>query len=284
MKKIIYQITILIAIILIIVSCDKVKDVRDPNAEVIKGNRKVFVEDYTGHKCGNCPAAADTLKYLTKKYPGQVVALAIHAGFFANINASYPTDLRNPVSTAYDNVFGVSLAGNPNGLINRGGFGTGGFIKAYSTWEGEVAQMLSKPAKFEIKIRNTFTTSNNNLNTSITVKSLTNNAGIYKLVVLLSEDSIIAEQLDYRLPSGSQLIPDYEFSHVLREAVNSTWGDPVFVSGAVTNDSTVKAFPNYLINSAYNAAKCHIIAYVYDADPNSPTYYEILQVEEAHVK
>ncbi|MBK8366179.1 MAG: Omp28 family outer membrane lipoprotein [Bacteroidetes bacterium] len=284
MKKIIYQISILIAITIMIVSCDKVKDVRDPNAEAIKGNRKVFVEDYTGHKCGNCPAAADTLKYLTKKYPGQVVALAIHAGFFANINASYPTDLRNPVSTAYDNVFGVSLAGNPNGLINRGGFGTGGFIKAYSTWEGEVAQMLSRPAKFEIKIRNTFTTSNNNLNTSITVKSLTNNAGIYKLVVLLSEDSIIAEQLDYRLPSGSQLIPDYEFNHVLREAVNSSFGDPIFTSGAVANDSAVKAFPNYSINSAYNASKCHIIAYVYDADPNSPTYYEVLQVEEAHVK
>ncbi len=267
-----------------IVSCDKVKDVRDPNAEAIKGNRKVFVEDYTGHKCGNCPAAADTLKYLTKKYPGQVVALAIHAGFFANINATYPTDLRNPVSTAYDNTFGVSLAGNPNGLINRSGFGSANFIKAYTTWEGDVAQMLSRPAKFEIKIRNTFTTSNNNLNTSITVKSLTNNAGIYKLVVLLSEDSIIAEQLDYRLPSGSQLIPDYEFNHVLREAVNSSFGDPIFTSGAVANDSTVKAFPNYAINSAYNASKCHIIAYVYDADPNSPTYYEVLQVEEAHVK
>ena len=213
-----------------------------------------------------------------------MVGLAIHAGFFANINAAYPTDLRNAVSTAYDNLFGVSLAGNPNGLINRSGYGTGGFIKAYSTWEGEVAQMLSRPAKFEIKIRNTFSASNNNLNSSVTVKSLTNNTGIYKLVVLLSEDSIIAEQLDYRLPSGSQLIPDYEFSHVLREAVNSTWGDPVFVGGAIVNDSTVKAFPNYAINSTYNAAKCHIIAYVYDADPNSPTYYEILQVEEAHVK
>ncbi len=284
MKKIIYQITILIAIILIIVSCDKVKNVKDPNAEAIKGNRKVFVEDYTGHKCGNCPAAADTLKYLIKKYPGQVVALAIHAGFFANINATYPTDLRNPTSTAYDNTFGVSLAGNPNGLINRSGFGSANFIKAYTTWEGEVTQMLSRPAKFEIKIRNTFTTSNNNLNTSITVKSLTNNAGIYKLVILLSEDSIIAEQLDYRLPSGSQLIPNYEFNHVLREAVNSSFGDPIFTSGAVANDSAVKAFPNYSINSAYNASKCHIIAYVYDADPNSPTYYEVLQVEEAHVK
>lgn len=285
MKKIIYTITILISILSINISCDKVKDVRDPNAEVIKGNRKVLVEDYTGHKCGNCPAAADTLKYLAKKYPGQVIGLAIHAGFFANINtSSYPTDLRNPVSTAYDNLFGISSAGNPNGLVNRSGYGTGGFIKAYSTWEGEVAQMLSRPAKFEIKIRNNFTASNNNLNSSIIVKSLTNNAGIYKLVVLLSEDSIIAEQLDYRLPSGSQLIPNYEFNHVLREAVNSTWGDPIFAGGAIINDSTVKAFPNYTINSVYNAAKCHIIAYVYDADPNSPTYYEVLQVEEAHVK
>ncbi len=285
MKKIINQITIIIAVILVIVSCDKVNDVRDPNAEVIKGNRKVLVEDYTGHKCGNCPAAADTLKYLTKKYPGQVIALAIHAGFFANINTTtYPTDFRNSTGTAYDNQFGVSLAGNPNGLINRAGFGTGGFIKAYSTWEGSVAQMLTKPAKFEIKIKNIFATSNNNLNTTVTVRSLTSNSGIFKLVVLLSEDSIIAEQLDYSLPSGSQLVTNYEFNHVLRGAINSTWGDPVFTIGAVANDSVVKNYTNYAINSGYNASKCHVIAYVYDADPTSPTYYEVLQVEEQKVK
>lgn len=285
MKKIIYQIIILIIALSTSISCDYVKDVKDPNAEVIKGNRKVFVEDYTGHKCGNCPAAADTLKYLVKKYPDQVVGLAIHAGFFANINTtSYPTDLRNTVSTAYDNQFGVSLAGNPNGLINRAGFGTGGFIKAYSTWEGEVVQMLSKPAKFEIKIRNNFLLANNSLNTTITLRSLSNNSGNYKLVILLTEDSIIAEQLDYRLPPGSQLISNYEFKHVLRGAINSTWGDAVFVSGAITNDSIVKSYPNFVVNSTYNASKCHVIAYVYDADPASLTYYEVLQVEEEKVK
>lgn len=284
MKNIIYQFIILISVLSVMLSCDKVNDVRDPNAEAITGNRKVFVEDYTGHKCGNCPAAADTLKYLEKKYSGQIVPLAIHAGFFATTNASYPTDFRTTAGNAYDTQFGISLAGNPNGLINRGGYGSGGFIKAYTSWEGEVAQMLSKPAKFEIKINNNFVTSSNNLNTSITVRSLSNNSGIYKLVVLLSEDSIIAEQLDYRLPSGSQLISNYEFKHVLRDAINSTWGDAVFASGAVANDSIVKTYSNYSLNSGYNAAKCHVIAYVYDADPNSPTYYEVLQVEEAHVK
>lgn len=284
MKKFIYQIAITVSVLSLITSCDKVNDVRDPNAESITGNRKVFVEDYTGHKCGNCPAAADTLKYLEKKYPGQIVPLAIHAGFFATTNASYPTDFRTTAGNAYDTQFGISNAGNPNGLINRGGYGSGGFIKAYTSWEGEVVQMLSKPAKFELKIKNNFTSSNNNLNTSITVRSLSNNSGVYKLVVLLSEDSIIAEQLDYRLPSGSQLISNYEFKHVLRDAINSTWGDAVFATGAVANDSIVKTYPNYTLNSGYNAAKCHVIAYVYDADPNSPSYYEVLQVEEAHVK
>lgn len=265
-------------------SCDYVKDVRDPNAATVSGNRKVLVEDYTGHKCGNCPSAADTLAYLEKKYPGKIIPLAIHAGFFANVGGVYPTDLRSSAGNAYDTQFGISNAGNPNGLINRAGYGTGGFIKAYSSWEGEVVQMLNKSARFEIKISNNYTSGSNNLNTKITVKSLANNNGIYNLVVLLTEDSIIAEQIDYRLPSGSQLVPDYEFNHVLRGAINSTWGDPVFAGGAIVNDSIVKSFNNFTINSSYNATKCHVIAYIYDADASSPTYYEVLQVEEEKVK
>jgi thiol-disulfide isomerase/thioredoxin len=284
MKKIILNSIVITLTSLILFSCDYVKDVRDPNFSVAGGNRKVLVEDYTGHKCGNCPAAADTLKYLEHKYEGRIIPLAIHAGFFASVNSSYPTDFRTTDGNAYDSQFGISAAGNPNGLINRVGHGTGGFIKAYSVWESEVAQMLATTSKFELKIKNTFTLGSNNLNTSITVKSLANNTGNYKLVVLLTEDSIIAEQLDYRLPSGSQQIPNYEFNHVLRGAINSTWGDQIFVSGAVANDSIVKSFNNYTISGSYNPAKCHVIAYVYDADSNSPTYYEVLQAEEAKVE
>lgn len=282
MKHINYIIISLVG--LLSFSCDYVTNVKDPDAPIVKGDRKVLVEDYTGHKCGNCPAAADTLKYLEKKYPGQIIPLAIHAGFFANINPTYPTDFRNPVGDAYDTQFGISLAGNPNGLINRAGYGTGGFIKSYSTWEGEVVQMLSTAARFEIKLSKTYNSGARLLNTKVTVKSLANNSGMYKLVLLLSEDSIIAEQLDYRLPSGSQLIPNYEFNHVLRGAINNTWGDAVFSSGAVINDSIVKTYNNYSINATYKSSHCHIIAYIYDADPNSPTYYEVLQAEEIHLE
>jgi thiol-disulfide isomerase/thioredoxin len=284
MKKIINYTSVIFILLSISISCDYVKSVKDPNAPPIDGSRKVLIEDYTGHKCGNCPAAADTLKYLEKKYPGKIVPLAIHANFFANTSATYPTEFRTPAGNDYDKQFGVGLAGNPNGLVNRVGYGSGGFIKAYTSWETELVQMLSTSAKFEIKIKNSYVSTSNNLSTKITVKSLATNSGNYKLVVLLSEDSIIAEQLDYRKPSGSQFIPNYEFNHILRGAINSTWGDPIFGIGAVVNDSIVKSYSNYTLNSLYKPTKCHVIAYVYDANPNSPTYYEVLQVEEEKVK
>jgi len=265
-------------------ACDHVADARAPQSTDIQGNRKVLIEDYTGHKCGNCPAAADTLAYIKNKYPGKIIPVAIHAGFFATAapGTSYPTDLRNPVADAYDTQFGISTAGNPNGLVNRTGYGSGGFIKAYTTWEGNAYAALTGAAKFGLKIRTTFNAGNNNLNTSVVATSLGYNTGSYKLVVLLTEDSIIAEQLDYRLPSGSQLIPNYEFSHVLRDAVNSTWGDAIFASGAIPNDSIVKTY-NYALNPTFRARHCHVVAYIYDANSSSPTYYEVLQAEEEKV-
>lgn len=292
MKKILSQIVALLLIIIVIVSCDFVQNANPPLAPTIGittgGStiiyRKVLVEDYTGHKCGNCPSAADVLKTLETQYPGKIVPLAIHAGFFANTNLTYPTDFRTTAGNAYDSQFGISSVGNPNGLTNRVGYGTGSFIKAYSVWGSEVAQQIIQAAKFQIKIKNTFNTVTSTLNSDITVKSLASNTGNYKLVVLLTQDSIIAEQLDYRLPAGSQTTTNYEFNHVLRGAINSEWGDAIFTTTANLNDSIVKSYTNFVINQSYNASKCHVIAYVYDADTASPTYYEVLQVEEEKVK
>lgn len=294
MTKTFIKTSIAILTVALATSCDYVNNANpqpDSSSNNGGGNsgtttiyRKALVEDYTGHKCGNCPAAADELKNLETQYGDKIVPLAIHAGFFANVNATYPTDLRTTAGNAYDTQFGISTAGNPNGLVNRVGFGSAGFIRAYTSWATEISQQVNQVAKFQIKIKNTYNSSSRSLNTDVTVKSLATNSGSYKLVVLLSEDSVVAEQLDYRKPIGQQLISNYEFNHVLRGAINSEWGDAIFLSGATANDSVVKSYTNYTLNANYRSKKCHVIAYVYDAGSSSPTYYEVLQVEEAHVE
>ncbi len=292
MRKLILNSVAFILTVIAIVSCDFVQDANPsitPNTTT-GGNsniiyRKAFIEDYTGHKCGNCPAAADQLKSIENTYPGKIVPLAVHAGFFATTNLQYPTDFQTTAGDAYDLQFGNSAAGNPNGLINRSGYGTASFIKQWSSWGADAASIIAMPAKFQIKIHNTFNATTKVLDTDITVKSLATNTGNYKLVVLLSEDSVIAEQLDYRKPSGSQLVPNYEFNHILRGAINSTWGDAIFTSGtAALNDSVVKSYTGFSVNANYRPKKCHVVAYVYDADAASPTYYEVYQAEEAHVE
>lgn len=302
MKKIISQTATLLLIISSMVSCDFVKNANPPLEPSNTGGpatnvyitdsttnsnpsqRKVLVEDYTGHKCGNCPAAADVLKALETQYMGKIVPLAVHAGFFSTINANYPSDFRTTAGNAYDTQFGNSAAGNPNGLTNRNGYGTGGFIKAYSAWGSEVSQQITQAPKFQLFIKYKYDSGTLLLSTDVKVKSLTTNTGVYKVVVLLSEDSVIAEQLDYRLPSGSQFVTNYEFDHMLRGAINSEWGDVVFTGGAILNSTQTLSTTNFQIKSTYKIPKCHVIAYIYDANPASSTYYEVLQVEEVKLK
>ncbi len=287
MKKI-----VLISMVLIMIavtSCDYVNNTvqptnggSTPNSSIVY--KKVLLENYTGHKCGFCPAAALELKKLKNTYGNKIVPVCVHAGFQAFSNAIYPSYFQTPAGDTYDTQFGNSAAGNPNGLVNRASYGTASFIKQWSNWNTELAQQIAIPSKIQLKIKNTFNTSNNSLSTAITIKALTALTGQYKLVVLLTEDSIIGEQADYSKPVGSQFITDYEFNDVMRGTINSAWGDMVFSTTINASDSVVKIYSNYALNTTYKANKCHVVAYVYDANSSSSNYYEVMQAEREKVK
>ena len=52
-----------------------------PESEAIK---RVLVEDFTAHQCGNCPAAAIIAENIAANYADRVSVMAIHAGNLAN--------------------------------------------------------------------------------------------------------------------------------------------------------------------------------------------------------
>ena len=250
--------------------------------------RKVLIEDYTGHKCGNCPAAARELRKLDSIYTGKIVPMAVHAGFYAAVtpasNPPYPTDFKSQAGTDFDTFFGNSLAGNPNGLVNRTGYGSASFIKQWSDWGTSAYSMMSMPADFKISISNTYNSSTNQVTTVVTTKAINTKTGIFNLVVVLTEDSIVAEQIDYSLPMGSQYVSNYEFNHVLRGAVNSTWGDQIVAASINANDSVVKTYSNFQLSAGWKSKKCKVVAFVYDAGATSLTQYEVLQAEEKIVE
>jgi hypothetical protein len=265
-------------------SCDKVEN---PIQTGGAGNndttsapliRKVLLEDYTGHQCGNCPAAALVAENLYSQYKGKVITLAVHAGFFARTNATYNTSYTTTVGNEWDGSsgFNVSAAGNPNGLVNRKDFG-GGMIQKETKWSASVATALTDPYILSLELTKNYNESNRLLN--LTVKSTFKNTypNPTKLSVVLAEDSIIGDQKDYSKTPDH--VPNYVFMHMLRASLNGSWGDDVKTSEAQANESFTKTFSNYNVNSAFNDKHIYIIAFVYDA-----TSKEVLQVEKIKLR
>lgn len=269
-------------------ACDYVRNANQastPGTVVTQANkiyRKVLIEDYTGHRCVNCPNAAATLTSLEGSYPNKIVPLAVHAGFFAAVNSAYPTNMITQVGTDWDNTFFISNGpGNPNGMVNRKKDSTLAvtgypYIMPPGNWEAEFTKMDTLLADFQLKISNSYNSSTGVLSSSITTKALRSLNGTYNLVVVLTEDSITGPQ-----ETQTATISNYVFNHVLRASLDvssPSWGTQVFNGSVHSNDSIVKPY-NYTIPSAFNYRHCHVVAFVYDATAASPAYYEVLQAE-----
>lgn len=276
-----------IIILLALVSlyrCDYVKKPKEISPTTTNGNnnvitRNILLEDYTGHTCGNCPQAAVKLNEIHNLYGKKVIAIAVHAGFFAEPTAAgtYSIDYRTPAGDAWDGFFGNSAAGNPNGMINRKDYTTSTHIKNHNAWASEISNLINQAADAKIILTPNYNTATKQLNLEVKTKFLKTLSNNYKLSVVLSEDSIISPQKDYS--QNPSTLYNYTHRHVLRGAINGNFGEVLNASAVAANDSITKVFSNYAINSAFNENKLYVIAFIYDA-----ASYEIIQAEEIKIK
>ena len=281
MKKI-FLYTCIVAVV--VSSCDKVKQ------PYIKGStgtvdtsekkvRKILLEEFTGHTCTNCPPAAVTIHTLQDQHPGRIIAIAIHSGGFAFPSA--PTYTANFQSTTGDNYATTfNIDHNPVGLINRKGY-PNSIMKEVGQWSGIIEDsLLPLPPDADLKITNTYNSSTRILNGSVTCKFLTSMNGTYKIVLLITEDSIVNAQ---KFPGNIDSL-NYVHRHVLRGAISSTdFGDVLKTGLIAAGDSGIKTF-NYTLPPSFNntipdESHCYVVAYIYDA-----VTYEIIQAEEKKIK
>ena len=282
-------------------SCDDLEGPYIDDTFVINGNGKnVLIEDFTAHRCSNCPNAAREIEAIHDVYGSKIISLAIHAGFqFAypypldttvNPNQKFTYDFRTIWGDEMDAEFGLSASGLPNGMINRIDWTENGgdHRKAFSQWASITADELDKEVQFGININSTLV-SGDTINITIDTEALTSLSGNYKLVVCLSENNIINWQTD-----GTYEDSDYVHSHVLRSLLTTSWGDDLTSASIYNGDIFNHTYSidlsdledNNIQNSlnmnqgngnagGWDANNLYVIAYVYDV-----SNYEILQVEE----
>lgn len=273
-------------------SCDKVKNPKVQKDEVqgtnfitksndsVSNYKKVLVEDYTGHQCGNCPNAAIVAENLYAQYHGTVVVIAVHAGFWTKTNAEYPTSYTTSAGNDWDNKtsgFGISFIGNPNGMVNRKNFPGEGLVQKETKWPSSVSVSLQETMTVELKLTTNYDPGVRALNTDIKGIFKTNYGNATKISVVLIEDSIIGPQKDYsKIPDK---VPNYKFEHMLRGAINGSWGADFKAGAASANDTVRVTYNNFPIDSKFNDRQITVVAFVYDASSR-----EVLQVEKVKIR
>ncbi len=250
--------------------------------------RKVLIEDVTGHRCGNCPRAAETIASIMASYPDQVVALGLHSslsGSFTDIlpndtitnpSLKYIYDFRNTPSTEIDNQFGVSSIGLPGGMVNRKDFG-GGPVVSYTNWSTYTASVLASPPDIDLQLQNFWNTNNDSsLCSYFYARALNSLSGDYKICLFLTEDSIVKWQKDY-LASPSTDLQFYVHHHVLRSSITgTTWGVPLNSTTNIASGETfIEGYSTKIDPSLWNLDHLYVVAFVYNA-----TTLEVVQAEE----
>lgn len=245
-------------------------------------DRNILIEDYTGHKCIFCPAAADLAHQLELTHEGKIFVASMHVGplgigDFQTVSApEYPVDFTNPQCVEIGTYFGTNdggFSGNPRGTINR--FLTGGNIfQSPNAWTSMVNTML---AENTLKI---------NMQSALNYYSQTHGAFLHVEVdkldaALTNELGIVAYILEDSLV-GDQKMSDnsHNTSYIHRDIHRGNLSAQSF--GRVLEAADMqngKYYVNYSfvvpnqLDNAYQAENMHVLIYVYDRST-----WEIYQV------
>lgn len=261
-------------------SCDKVEEpfTRKITVDTTQQQhvKRVLLEDYTGHMCPNCPDAAVVAQNL-KNYRGdKLVVIAIHAGWFAKSLPGFTADYTTPAGNEWDTFFGISNAGNPNGMVNRKYYTTAEHILSPSAWSESIEVALAEPAAIDLNITNTYQSSDRNLVTDIKVDFVQELDRNLNLIVVLTESGIVSPQKNINPEIGATpVIEDYIHNHMLRASITpGSWGTQIAAVGTENDESLTKSFA-YTLPSTFVSDNCTVVAFVYDTETK-----EVLQVAE----
>ncbi|HEX7414099.1 MAG TPA: Omp28-related outer membrane protein [Bacteroidia bacterium] len=302
MNKII-KITFLLVVTIYFAACDYVSNpllprtIIKPNDTVVYQN--ILIEDYTGMTCVNCPAAAAEMDTLISLYGSRIIPLSINYGYYATPPQAAPCngwDFTTPVGNTYGDLFITASGSFPSGMINRIHYPLGQEVMGWAQWGDTVKSIITAntgPANIKLILTTTFNASTRALTARATATFLKANTGNYNIVLLLTQDSILAPQLIINKP------PNLTYAHrfVLRDNITSSaWGDVLVPIGGASLNQVFSKNYTYNIAAGYPAAplsgypkiacdytKCSVVAYIYDAATTSPTYYQVMQAQQKKI-
>lgn len=215
----------------------------------VDANRAVLIEDFTGQDCSNCPNAAAEIEKIKGDYGSdKVISVAIHGGPLARYSNSRVVGLRTELGDEYVNHWGVANT-LPKGYVSRAGNPSNP-----DQWGSLVRDVISQQPRLQLAASTAYDATSRQLHVEVQALGLDEVRG--NLQLWLTESSIVTLQ---SMPDGTRN-GAYVHNHVLRAAINGTWGTPVEVATGAYADASF----DYILDEAWDAEQMALVAFVYD--------------------
>lgn len=240
--------------------------------------QNVLLEDFTGHTCTNCPAAATIAKNLKNVNPGRVFVASIHASIGNAFQAIAPPEFTTDFTTEEGNIYAneiPSFFGNPSGTINRQGGGLANTIWFLSSaWDNTTNTTLSSTPKANIQVKSNYFPQTKGLFIHTESEFLSNLTEEHGIVIYLIRKTVIAPQ---KLANGTTE-EEYHHHDIMSGTVNGAWGtnlgSELNTGDKIYNDFALE-LPDSSLDSTYNTDNLSLITYLYNRNT-----YEVIQVTE----
>ncbi len=244
-------------------------------------DKVVLIEELTGATCPNCPKGAAALASILEQFEGTVVGVGIHGEQQAEPVPNLSIyDFRNPAAAAVEASFSPFL-GKPSAVINRIKFENQDFlaITGTDTWSTFVESELQRPNELNVFPNVSYDQESRQINLEVVVNGVESITGDYSLTVYLTQSHIIDAQEDV-----SDIILDFEFNHVLMDAMTNPLGDSFF-TGTINNGDILSREYTYTLpdnpqDGLWIPEDMEIIAFITNVDIEDP---RVIQASKAYL-
>lgn len=242
--------------------------------------KTLFIEEFTGASCTQCPAGAKQLENIAASLGDKLIITALHVYQMKTLGGPVHDmskyDFRTQKGSDLLDIFYPGLNGIPSIGVDRITY-EGKIGLERSKWPGAIDERKNAATPVNLTVTSAYNEQNREAVITVTVAYTQAVSRRQFLSLHIAEDGIIDVQKD-----GNEIDTFYTFNHVLRDYITNTSGDefldkiPIKEAGRVYTRSF-----SYKVNDAWKAENCRIVAFVHNNDADNK---EILQAATTALK
>ncbi len=245
----------------------------------------VLVEEFTGVKCSNCPAAHDVLEGLEHTYGTRLNVIGLYIYNFLQTEKHHESvyDFRDSAATAIGQSVYKGVGRMPIGGVDRlpAGIEPPLLLQLNATqWTALIESRLNIPDSVNLKLESSYNSTTGIATITATVIYTKPVSSTQNLSMVIVEDSVIDAQEFPPTPFGPFVDgydPEYEFNNICRGMVTSVpFGDVIL--GSLPAKEAGRLFrKTYTYNkpsSVLHPEHCRVIAFVHNTSGDD---YHVMQ-------